>query len=275
MWKNKVVLITGSSMGIGKHLAMALGKKGARIVLNGRNEERLLTLHNEFRQSGISSIAVAGDVSVYEDCTKIINETISAYGELDVLVNNAGIATMSGFEDMNPEVFKKVIDVNLNGSVFITKAALPSIKRSKGSILFIGSIAGIHGIPDYSAYSCSKMALTAFVESLQIEMKYTGIYIGHAYVGFTENDPDKTFLTQTGGTEALPSRTNVKQMPVTKLVSGLIKMMETRKTEATFTFIGKLNKVVNRISPKIVHLILHKRYLREQHRNEVSLSSKS
>ena len=264
MWENKVVLITGSSMGIGKNLALALGHKGAKIVLNGRNKERLLELHKEFEGLGIKSIAIAGDISVYDDCVDIINTIISEYGQIDVLVNNAGIATMSGFETMNPEIFKKVIDVNLNGSVFITKAALPFIKKTKGSILFIGSIAGIHGIPEYSAYSCSKMALTALVESLQIEMKYTGIYIGHAYVGFTENDPDKTFLTQSGSTEALPSRDKVKQMPVKDLVAGLITMIEKRKSETTFTFIGKLNKIVNRISPKLVHQILHIRYRREQ-----------
>lgn len=264
MWKNKVVLITGSSMGIGKNLALALGQKGAKIVLNGRNKQRLDQLHKEFREVEIDFIAIAGDISVYNDCVEIVDKTISEYGQIDVLVNNAGIATMSGFEDMNPDIFKKVIDVNLNGSVFITKAALPFIKEQRGGILFIGSIAGIHGIPEYSAYSCSKMALTALVESLRIEMKNTGIYIGHAYVGFTENDPDKTFLTQSGNTEALPSRANVKQMPVKELVSGLIAMIEKRKTTATFTFIGKLNKIVNRISPKLVHRILHIRYMREQ-----------
>lgn len=260
MWKDKVVLITGSSMGIGKNLALELGRKEAKIVLNGRNKDRLQKLHKEFQAKGINSIAVAGDISDYNDCVEIVNQTISKFGKLDVLINNAGIATMASIETMNPEVFRKVIDINLNGSVFMTKAVIPFIKETKGSILFIGSIAGIHGVPDYSAYSCSKMALTAIVESLQIELNKTGIYIGHAYVGFTENDPEKTFLTQTGKTEALPSRTNVKQMPVEKLVAGLIKMIDKRKSKVTFSFVGKLNNIVNRISPKLIHQILLNRY---------------
>lgn len=256
MWKDKVVLITGSSMGIGKNLALQLGARKAKIILNGRNEERLNQLQSEFSNKGINSIAITGDISDNNDCLNIVNKTIKEYGRIDVLVNNAGIATLASIEDMNPDIFKKVIDINLNGSVFMTMAALPFIKKSKGSILFIGSIAGIHGIQNYSAYSCSKMALTAFVESLQIELMDTGIYIGHAYVGFTENDPDKTFLTQTGTLEALPSRNNIKQMPVDKLVGRLIKMVEKRKTKVVFTFIGKLNYIVNRISPKLVHLVL-------------------
>jgi short-subunit dehydrogenase len=269
MWKDKVVLITGSSMGIGKNLALELGRKEAKIVLNGRNKDRLLKLHNEFNNKGINSIAIAGDISVYEDCVEIVNQIISTFGQLDVLVNNAGIATMSSIENMNPEIFKKVIDVNLNGSVFMTKAALPSIKKTKGSILFVGSIAGIHGVPDYSAYSCSKMALTAFVEALQIELNNTGIYIGHAYVGFTENDPDKTFLTQSGEAESIPLRNTVKQMPVKKLVARLIKMIEKKQTSVTFSFVGKLNNIVNRISPKLVCQILLKRYLSDNEKKEL------
>lgn len=256
MWKDKVVLITGSSMGIGKSLALQLGALQAKIVLNGRNENRLNQFHQEFINKGFDSIAISGDISNYDDCVRIIHQIIDTYGKIDVLINNAGIATMSSVEEMNPEVFKKVIDVNLNGSVFMTMAALPFLKNSCGSILFIGSIAGIHGIQNYSAYSCSKMALTAFVESLQIELNESDVYIGHAYVGFTENDPEKTFLTQTGDQEALPSRDNVKQMPVQKLTLRLIKMIEKRKSREVFTFIGKLNSVVNRISPKIVHKVL-------------------
>jgi len=260
MWNEKVVIITGSSIGIGRSLAFEIGKKGAKIVLNARNEDRMNKTYEEFKTNGFELTACSGDVSKYEDCVKIIEHTISTYGKIDILINNAGISAEGTLEETKPDVFKQIMEVNFLGSVYMTRAALPYIKQTRGSILFVGSLAGIHGLGNYSAYCSSKMALTAVVESLRKEVHGTGTHIGIAYVGFTENDPEKTYFDNNGHVKALPVREKIKQVSVKKTVLQLMRMIEKRKYKSAFTPLGKLNAILNRISPYIVHNILLRVY---------------
>ena len=188
MWKDKVVIITGSSIGIGRRLAIEIGKRGGKVVINARNKSRLNKTCEDIKTQGLKISACPGDISKYEDCVKIIGHSIKIYGKLDVLINNAGINAIGTLEEINSDIFRQVMDVLFLGSVYMTKAAIPYIRKTKGSILFVGSLAGIHGLGNYSAYSSSKMALTALAESLRIEMHKTGVHIGLAYIGFTEND---------------------------------------------------------------------------------------
>jgi NAD(P)-dependent dehydrogenase (short-subunit alcohol dehydrogenase family) len=264
MWKDKVVIITGSSQGIGKRLAEDFGHRGSRIVLNGRDLDKLSKTYAELKSEGYHVSHCVGDISDYEDCKRLVEHSISKYGQIDVLVNNAGICSKANFKDMKPEVFKRIVDVNLTGSVFMTQAALPYIQKSKGSILFIGSIAGIHGIGDYTAYCSSKAAIKTLVESLRIEMHNLGIYVGYANLGFTENDPRKTFLDKNGDLVPVPSRKEIKQTPVGEVTAMLIKMIEQRQVSKTFTLVGKMNELVSRISPSIVYKFLLKSYLKSE-----------
>jgi len=260
VWKDKVVIITGSSIGIGRKLAIELAKKEAKIVINARNKERLDKALNEMLSEGYNVTAMAGDISKYEDCEKIVEHTIKTFGKLDILVNNAGIASPATLEEISVDVIKKVMDVNFIGSINMTKVAFPYLKQTKGSMLLIGSVAGIHGIGAYTTYSTSKMALTALSETLRIEFHGTGVHTGIAYLGFTENDPEKTFLDKNGESVHLPSRSNMKQAPVDKVVKNIIKMLEKRRFKRVFTLLGKLNYIMNRISPNLIHRVLLKAY---------------
>lgn len=266
--KNKVVIITGSSMGIGKNIALQLGERGAKVVLNGRNQERLEKTHQELLAKGYEVIAIAGDVANYEDCTKLIQETIAHYGQLDALVNNAGIAAEGTIESTEPHIFKKVMEVNYLGSIFPTKLALPYLKQNKGSVLFISSLAGIHGLPAFSLYSASKMSLTAVAESLKKEMTGTGVHIGIAYVGFTQNDPNKTIYQEDGKLTVLPKRSNVKVAPVDQIAARLIGIIERRQFKTVFSPIGKLLFYLNRLSPGLVGFILNRAYQKKQDKDE-------
>ncbi|MGB0840362.1 MAG: SDR family oxidoreductase, partial [Chitinophagales bacterium] len=212
--KGKVVIITGSSIGIGRKMAVLMGQKGAKIVLNARNAKRLETTRKALANQGLEVFAVVGDVSKEEDCEQLIKATIAHYGKLDVLVNNAGIAAEGTVEGASPSVFKKVMDVNYLGSVYPTHYALPHLRASKGNVLFISSAAGIHGIPNFAMYSASKMALTALAESLKIELHGTGVHVGIAYVGFTENDSQKTIYDAQGNIVPQPSRDFITPEPV-------------------------------------------------------------
>lgn len=255
----KVAIITGSSKGIGKAVAITLGKKGVNIVVNGRNLEKLNNTRDELANMGLSVIAVQGDVSKYADCQKLVATAMQEFKQIDILINNAGIAMEGKIEETAPEVFNKVLDTNILGVLYPTKVALPYIKNSKGSIVFTGSIAGLMGLPGYAAYSISKMALTALAQSLKIELKGTGVHIGINYVGFAENDKDKTFINANGNVETMPLRENFKRMPIDKVAAIIVSGIEKRRYKQTLSLLGKLTLYMQRYFPGIFeHLLLYK-----------------
>lgn len=253
---NKVAIITGSSQGIGKALAWAMLRRGIKVVLNGRNPQKLENARQFFSEKGHEVLAVQGDVSKVEDCENLIQKAVAHFGRLDILVNNAGIATEGKIMDTRPEVFRKGVEVNYLGSVFPTQLALPHLLKNKGSVLFISSLAAIHGLPNFSIYSCSKMTLKGLADALKIELRGTGVHVGIAYVGFTENDPKKTIVNADGQTEILPKRKGVKTEPAEKVAARLLRMIEKRTFKKTFTPMGKLLVLLERLSPALVEKIL-------------------
>lgn len=262
--KNKVIIITGSSIGIGRTMAYEMLKQGAKIVLNARNAERLDRTFQEMKTKGYEVTAVAGDVSKMEDCQKIIDHAVHTFGQIDGIVNNAGISMEGTVEELEPKVFRKLMEVNILGSIFPTKAAIPYLKKTQGSIIFIGSAAGIRGIPNHAAYSSSKMSLTALAESLKIELKESNIHVGLAYVGFTENDPEKTIYDKDGKIIPQPSRDFIKAEPAEKVAKRIIKMIYKRKFKEVFTPLGKLNAFMNRFFPFVVEPILSRNYYKNK-----------
>lgn len=254
-WEKKVVIITGSSMGIGKSIAENLLQKGAIVILNATNTERLESTRNELIKFEKNITLISGDVANIDDCRTIINTTICLHGKIDVLINNAGISSEGSLKATDPAVFKRIVEVNLTGAATITHFALPYIIQSKGSILFIGSIAGLHGIANHSAYCCSKMALSALAQSLRIELADTGVNVAIAYLGFTENSKEKTILNTSGNKIPQPSREKIRQMPLPIVANKLIKMLEQKKKKMILSGLGKLMYFINKITPQLLHSI--------------------
>lgn len=260
--QGKVAIVTGSSRGIGKAIAKALCAKGAKVVLNGRSLEPLKKTEEELKESGFDVLAVQGDVASYEDCEKLINETVNAFGQIDIVVNNAAISAEGSIGDTSPEVFEKMFRVNLLGMLYPAKAALPYLKQTKGSVVFTGSIAGFIGLPNYSAYSSTKMALTALVQSLKIELAGTGIHVGLNYVGFAENEENKTIINKEGELEVIPEREQFSRMPLDEVAKHFVRGIERRKYKQTFSLLGKVMRLVQQYFPGIFERALifaHKR----------------
>ena len=120
--------------GIGKALAVEMSSRGAKIVINGRNQEHLYRAYDELRGAGKELIAVPGDVTSVEDCQKLVQKTLEHYGKIDILINNAGMSLKGSVADQTTDIFKKVVDINLHGALNMTKAALPYILEQKGNI---------------------------------------------------------------------------------------------------------------------------------------------
>ena len=153
--KNRVVIITGASSGIGKACAKSFGKAGASIVLAARNADKLETVSKDLSSMEIDNISVQTDVSIEQDCRNLIEKTIEKYGRIDIILNNAGISMRALFQDVDLSVKKQVMDNNFWGTVYCTKFALPKIIESKGSVVGISSIAGYKGLPGRTGYSAS------------------------------------------------------------------------------------------------------------------------
>ncbi|MBK7406788.1 MAG: SDR family NAD(P)-dependent oxidoreductase [Saprospirales bacterium] len=141
--KDKVAIVTGSSMGIGRAIARRLGQEGAKVVLNGRNGEKLAHTLDTLLGEGIIATACQGDISSVDDCFHLTEHALATYGNIDILVNNAGISAKGFFGEFQPDIFSKLVETNLLGSLYVTKAALPHIKSHQGNILFISSLSGL------------------------------------------------------------------------------------------------------------------------------------
>lgn len=257
-FKNKTAIVTGSGMGIGRAIALELCKQGAHVVLNGRNEERLERTRQTFLQSGYSVIAVRADVTQMSECDELIQKSIDAFGSVDILITNAGISMSEYFENLESKVFAQVIESNIIGSAFPALSALPAIKNSKGSIVFISSAAGLVGLPTASAYSAGKMALTALAQSLKIELSKSGVHIGIVHVGFTKNDDDKRVLNAKGELIPVAQRPAYLQQTQEEVAKSVLDLIRKRRFKSILSFVGKLNAFAIRFFPGLVlNIISH------------------
>jgi short-subunit dehydrogenase len=259
-FQDKVVIITGSSKGIGKSLAEKLAQRGAKVVLNGRDETALHQVAIQFQSRGYRVISVCADVSQLEGCRLVLETALKTYGQVDYLINNAGSNMQGKIEDVQPDALRLIMDVNYMGALYLTRLALPELKARKGGVLFISSVAGIHGLPLHGLYSSAKMALRALAEALRAETSDSGLYVGLAYVGLTQNEPGKTIYDINGNPIPKVDTKGFKLQPIHQVADGLIHMMEKRRFIRVFTFLGKLTNILNRISPTFVQFMLTQAY---------------
>lgn len=234
----KVVVVTGSSKGIGKAIALKLGQYGAKVVLNGRSLEALLNTESELKQAGIDCLAVQADVSLVVGAKKLIEEAVNRFGKIDVIVNNSGIAVRGLFSETEPSTWQKVIQANTLSYVFATHFAVPYLKNTHGSIVFISSIGGRAGLPGHGAYSFSKMPLTSLAQTLDIELEEHHVHVGIVYVGFTRNDPNKTITDGAGRIKRLQPRNENLLMEPETVAEAIANLIRKRKRGKVLTLIG-------------------------------------
>lgn len=172
------MIVTGASAGIGQALARMLASQGAKVVVAARRAERLEQLANECRANGGEILAIPTDVCDEDQCKELIEKTINSYGQIDMLINNAGIAASALLEDF-PDLllFKQVVDVNFYGAVYCTYYALPYLKQSRGRIVAVSSIGGKTAMPYNTPYVSSKYAMNGFYDALRMELKQHAVSV--------------------------------------------------------------------------------------------------
>jgi len=171
MIRNKVVIVTGASSGIGYATALELSKAGAKVAAGARRVEKLETLQNEVQKHGGEIIVKKLDVTKKEDCDSFINLVTKTWNHIDILINNAGIMPLSFFKNLKVSEWEQMIDVNLKGVLYCTAAVIPfMITKKSGHIVNISSVAGRIVFPAGSVYCATKHAVTAFSEGLRQEL---------------------------------------------------------------------------------------------------------
>ena len=255
-FRNKVVVITGSSAGIGRATALAVGQEGARVVINGRNEKKLETARAQLQASGVEVVAVATDIASVAGAQQLIEAAVSAYGKIDVLINNAGMSSRGYFEEMAPSAMEEMMRINVLGCLYPTRYAVEHLKRSQGSVVFISSVAGVRGLPETSLYCASKMALTSMAESLRVELWEAKVHVGIVYVGITRNDPGKQVIAADGSRITLQERDQRTAQTPDQVARAILKLIRRRKFKVVLTWLGKLNAVANVLFPRLVDKVL-------------------
>jgi short-subunit dehydrogenase len=256
--KDKVVIITGGSSGIGKALAEEFGKKGSKILITGRNQQSLDEALIELKSDGIEAEAIISDVSKEEDNKRMAEYAIEKFGKIDILINNAGISMRAMFEDVDLDVVKKVMDINFYGVLYATKYCLPHIIRQKGSVVGISSIAGFRGLPARTGYSSSKFALQGFLEVLRTEMLYKGVHVLTACPGFTASNIRKRSLTADGSEQGDSPRHEEKMMTAEECAGHIYRATVRRKKYLILTFQGKLTVFLNKWFPGLMDKMVYK-----------------
>ncbi|MRX68118.1 3-oxoacyl-[acyl-carrier protein] reductase [Flavobacterium resistens] len=176
--KNKTALITGAGKGIGKAIAIALAKEGVNVILIARTQADVDQLADQTNNLGVKSLALAADVSDMNSINSAVQKALAEFKNIDILINNAGIASFGKFLELEPSDWEKIIQVNLMGTYYTTRAVIPNmIERQTGDIINISSTAGLNGNPLTSAYSASKFAVLGLTDSLMQEMRKHNIRV--------------------------------------------------------------------------------------------------
>ena len=249
--KDKIVVITGASSGIGKALAYEFASRGASLVLAARRMDRLQQIEQEL--PGTEILSVQADVSKEEDCENLMKQAVDRFGQIDVLINNAGISMRALFADLDISVMKRLMDVNFWGTVYCTKSALPHLLKTKGSVVGVISIAGYVGLPARTGYSASKYAIRGFLDALRIENLKTGLHVLVAAPGFTASEVREVALTQDGSAQGQTPRDESKMMTAEECAKHIANAVKKRKRELILTFVeGKLTVFLGKFLPRLL-----------------------
>jgi len=212
-FRDKSVLVTGASSGIGHDVAMAFGQQGARVAILARRKSHLDTLAGKIEKAGGKALAIDCDVTDRARVFAAVDQVKESFGKIDILINSAGLLISDSFEQMHPEDLEKMMAVNLFGAINAMQAVLPLMRKAKGgSIVNISSLAGRRGMPPLGGYSATKFALVGMTEALRVELFNTGIKVSLVMPGVIDTPMAHDALKHDslkdmpGATFAMPAR---------------------------------------------------------------------
>ncbi len=262
-FKNKTVLITGASSGIGLALSREFASLGANVVMGARTEETLRSLVAEFESQGVRSIYRVTDITSEQACRELVEAAVEAFGGIDVCICNAGISMRALYDDVDMSVIRRLMDVNFWGTAYTVKYALPYIQKSRGSIVGVSSVAGFHGLPGRTGYSASKYAMHGLLETIRIENLKKGIHVMIAAPGFTASNVRFSALTADGSPQGASPRNEDNMMTAEDVAHRIVRGICLRKRELLMDFNGRATKLIKKIWPSLLDRLFYNHMAKE------------
>jgi short-subunit dehydrogenase len=255
-FRDKVVLITGASSGIGEELALQLAQAGAKLTLAARRIELLEALVQKIASAGSAKpLAVACDVTRDGDLERAVAESVRQWGKLDVAIANAGFGVVGPLKKLSLEDYRRQFETNVFGVLRTIYAALPEIERRKGSIVIMGSISGWGAAPGTSPYAMSKFALRALANSVAPELERCGVKVTLISPGFVASNIrriDNRGKFHPGAKEPVPAWL---VMDTGKAVRQMLRAVARGRREAIITGHGKILVALERLAPWVVRAV--------------------
>ena len=255
--EDKIVVVTGASSGIGEAMAREYAKMGAKVVMAARREEELQRIANDIRMAGGKVVYRACDVTKEEECKHLIEVAVSEFGGIDIMICNAGLSMRALFDECDLSVLHRLMDVNFWGTVNCTKYALPYLQQSKGSLVGISSVAGIHGLPGRTGYSASKYAMTGFLDTIRVENLKKGVHVMTACPGFTASNVRFSALTADGTQQGETPRNESKMMTPVEVAHIVAKGIKRRKRLCLMEWEGRGTHILKKFFPGLVDRLFY------------------
>lgn len=260
------VLVTGASQGIGRALVTRAVANGCKVLAAARSQELLDQLAAEVRTANGTIETVAADVTSPEDRAKMVEAAQKHFGGLDVLVNNAGIGATGHFMDSDPDVLRKIFEVNFFGLTEVTRAFLPMLKQgTTPAIVNISSVVGKRALPARSLYSASKFAVMGFSEAIRAELAKDNVDVIVVSPGLTKTNFSQNMLEQ----KAKIQLDHLRGMTSEEVADATLSALRRGKLDTTLTFKGKMLVLVNRFFPWLIDFFARKK-VRELFADEIA-----
>ncbi len=257
-FKDKLVMITGASSGIGAALACLFAKEGAHLVLTARRLERLEKLAKEIEELGQKALPIQCDVSKDGELEKAVEIVHEKLGTIDIVVANAGFGIAGSFDSLKLADYRRQFETNVFGALRTIYATLEDIKKSKGTIAIVASVNGYISLPKGSPYGMSKHALRSFATSLYHEMKPLGISVVLISPGFVASEIRKRNFKGELKEEAKDPIPSWLVMPTEKAAAKILQAIYKKKREAIITFHGKVIVFFASHFPRLTNFLIQK-----------------
>ena len=270
--KRFVVLITGAAGGIGSAVARRYAREGASLALLDVDEGGLTELAGELAGSGAGSgsatevVTRVTDITDEEACHRAVGEIVDTLGGIDVLVNNAGRTHLSFVDETDASVFRRVMDVNFFGALYMTQAALPSLVARRGAMGIVSSVAGFAPLSGRSGYAASKHALHGLFDSLRGELREQDVGVSLICPSFTRTDIGGSALGADGGPAVQPRTEMGRMLDPQDVAEAVYEAVRRRRRLVVLPAMGKLAYLLSHLVPGLYERIMVGRLAREQKR---------
>jgi len=255
-YQNKVVWITGASSGIGRELALVYAENGADLVLSARREPLLKDIADEISKMGRECLVIPLDVTDENAFLSATEEIQKTFDRLDVVIANAGFGVIGRIDELSADEWRRQLDVNVTGLALTARFAIPYLKKTKGRIALVGSVAAMLPSPQTGAYSASKAAVSSIGQTLSMELHGTGVTCSTLHPGFVESNIGRIDNDGTFHPDREDPRPSKLMWPTRKAADTMFKAIHKRKRELVFTGHGKIFGFIGRHWPGLVHIAL-------------------